>query len=88
MTLNDSEIHTLRRLAMLSPHGTWWIIVEEPSQEFRQAIDILVLSGLAERRPDPRSDGFGPMGWLNEWRLTDAGIETANYEPQTSLFAS
>ena len=88
MTLNDSEIHTLRRMAMLSSRRPYWIIVEEPSQEFRQAIDILVLSGLAERRPDPRSDGFGPMGWLNEWRLTDAGIEAANYEPQASLFAS
>jgi len=74
-------------MAMLSSRRPYWIIVEQPSQEFRQAIDMLILSGLAERRADPRFDGFGPSGWLNEWRLTEAGIEAANYKPQTSLFA-
>jgi hypothetical protein len=86
--LNEHEVSILKQFTLGITPPDDWIEVVKPSAEFRQAIDILVLSGLAERRPDPRSDGFGPMGWLNEWRLTDAGIEAADYKPQTSLFTS
>ena len=89
--LNEHEISTLKQFRALDStmwETSCWIEIFQPSAEFRQAIDILVLSGLAERREDPCADPFGPRGWLDQWRLTEAGIETADLQPQTSLFTS
>jgi len=90
--LNEHEVSTLRRMRAMDStmwqSESCWIEVSRPSAEFRQAIDILVLSGLAERREDPRADPFGPRGWVDQWRLTPAGIEAADYQPQTSFLAS
>jgi len=86
--LNDNEIQTLRRFRAMNAPAGYWIEVTRPSTEFRQAIDILVLSGLAERRNDFRADPFGPQGWLDQWRLTQAGITASESEPQTTLFGS
>ncbi len=93
LRLNDAERRSLKALYNLTAgmdldRPDHWIEVNRPSAEFRQAIDILVLSGLAERREDPCADPFGPRGWLDQWRLTEAGIETADLQPQTSLFTS
>ena len=82
--LTAREIDTLQNMRVLRPPGRW-IEVRYPSMEFRQAIDMLVLSGLVERREDHRAEPFGPRGWLNEWRLTTAGIEAADYRPQPRL---
>ena len=90
--LNEHEVSTLRRMRAMDStmwqSESCWIEVSRPSAEFRQAIDILVLSGLAERREDPCADPFGPRGWVDQWRLTPAGIAVADCQPQTSLFTS
>ena len=86
--LNEHEVSILKQFTLGITPPDDWIEVVKPSAEFRQAIDILVLSGLAERREDPRADPFGPRGWVNQWRLTPAGIEVADYQPQTSFFTS
>jgi len=89
--LNEHEISTLKKFRALDStmwETSCWIEIFQPSAEFRQAIDILVLSGLAERREDPRADPFGPRGWVDQWRLTPAGIEVADYQPQISFLAS
>lgn len=88
LRLNSAERTTLKNLAAMDAPADHWITVARPTTEFRQAIDILVLSGLAERREDPCADPFGPRGWIDQWRLTPAGIAAANYQPQTSLFTS
>jgi hypothetical protein len=54
---------------------TEWI--EILAANHREALDMLVLCGLAERRADGSTDPFGPRGWRDEWRLTEAGIEVA-----------
>ena len=73
--LNESERETLKRLrAVNAPLGRW-ISVRRPTVTFRRDVDMLVLSGLCERRPLPNSDGYGPAHFLDEWRLTIAGIE-------------
>jgi hypothetical protein len=92
--LNEHEISTLKKFRALDStmwETSCWIEIFQPSAEFRQAIDILVLSGLAERREDPRNDPapFGDTrGWLDQWRLTPAGVEAADYQPQISFLAS
>lgn len=91
LRLNSAELSTLKNLAKLKAPVDHWIEVSRPSTEFRQAIDILVLSGLVERREDPYTipAPFGDSsGWLDQWRLTPAGIEVADHRPQTSLFTS
>jgi len=73
--LTDSERSVLKRLrAVNAPLGRW-ISVRRPTVTFRRDVDMLVLSGLCERRPLPNSDGYGPAHFLDEWRLTIAGIE-------------
>ena len=90
--LNEHEVSTLRRMRAMDSNmrgsDSCWIEVSPPSAEFRQAIDILVLAGLAERREDPRADPFGPRGWVDQWRLTPAGIEVADCQPQTYFLTS
>lgn len=86
--LNPAELSTLKNFAALDAPADHWIRIPNPGQEFRQAVDILVLSGLVERRADFRADPFGPQGWLDQWRLTPAGVDAVNYRPQTSLFTS
>lgn len=89
--LNEAEIACLKAMHAMGTPADRWITVAPATNEFRLAVDILVLSGLAERREDPRNDPapFGDTrGWLDQWRLTAAGIEEADYRPQTCLFTS
>jgi len=86
--LTNSEVQILRRLRATTDGRIEWISIPNMTDETRQAIDMLVLSGLLERKPHPRSDGFGPHYWFNEWKLTISGVEAADYRPQTSIFGS
>ena len=74
--LTDAEISVLRVLASYhrecrDPDA--WFGAPQPSMQFRQAVDMLILSGLAERQ---RSQPSNPRdGWEDAWRLTAEGLE-------------
>ena len=55
LRLNSAELSTLKNFAALDAPADHWIRIPNPGQEFRQAVDILVLSGLVERRADFRA---------------------------------
>lgn len=76
LRLTDDEIGVLRTLA--SHHREArdpdaWFDAPLPSALFRQAVDMLILSGLAERQPRRSSDPR--YGWEDAWRLTAEGLE-------------
>ena len=80
--LLSSEIDVLVRMHHLRRHarsGAGWIEVELGDQQdrFREAMDVLVLEGLAERRPMGNPDGYGLPRFFDQWRLTMAGHEEA-----------
>ena len=76
LRLTDAEISVLRVIAshhreVRDPDA--WFGAPEPSALFRQAIDMLILSGLVERQ---RSQPSNPRdGWEDAWRLTAEGLE-------------
>ena len=76
LRLNDDEISVLRVLAsyhreVRDPDA--WFGAPQPSMQFRQAVDMLILSGLAERHRGQSSDPR--HGWEDAWRLTAEGLE-------------
>lgn len=65
------EPEELRALGMFYGQGTDWLPLPDMTEHGRECIDILVLSGLLERK--------GSAGaWLDEWRLTPAGFNVIN----------
>jgi len=65
------EPEELRALGMFYGQGTDWLPLPDMTEHARECIDILVLSGLLERK--------GSAGaWLDEWRLTPAGLNVIN----------
>ena len=60
-------------LGMFREHGTEWVIMPDISEYGRECVDMLVLSGLVERRVlEPSREG------LDQWRLTEAGAAVIN----------
>ena len=55
-----------------------WTRLPDLTDHTREAVDYLVLSGLVERNRDVATDAFGPGGWLDEWRLTEAALSIIN----------
>ncbi len=55
-----------------------WTHLPDLTEHTRGAIDYLVLSGLIERNRSNAPDAFGPGGWLDEWRLTEAARALIN----------
>ena len=63
----------IRVLAMFYERGNDWLSMPSLSDYGRACVDMLVLSGLLERRGDAGS-------WLDEWRLTPEGLNIINLE--------
>ena len=55
-----------------------WTHLPDLSEQAREAVDYLVLSGFIERNRSSTLDAFGPGGWLDEWRLTEAARALIN----------
>jgi hypothetical protein len=51
-----------------------WTHLRDLSEQAREAVDYLVLSGLIERNRDNAYSG----DWLDEWRLTEAARALTN----------
>lgn len=67
------EAGEIRMLGMFREHGTEWVIMPDISEYGRECVDMLVLSGLVERRVlEPSRE------WLDQWRLTEAGAAIIN----------
>jgi hypothetical protein len=65
------EPEELRALGMFYGQGTDWLSLPDMTEHGRECIDILVLSGLLERKGEPGA-------WLDEWRLTPGGLNAIN----------
>ena len=63
---------------MLDTIAPEWTHLPDLTEHTRGAIDYLVLSGLIERNRSSALDAFGPGGWLDEWRLTEAARALIN----------
>ena len=55
-----------------------WTHLRDLSEQAREAVDYLVLSGFIERNRSSAPDAFGPGGWRDEWRLTEAARALTN----------
>mgnify|MGYP003675636476 FL=1 len=73
MNINDFKLESeeLRALSMFYGQGSEWLPLPDMTEHGRECIDMLVLSGLLERKGKPGA-------WLDEWRLTPAGFNVIN----------
>jgi hypothetical protein len=74
---------TLYETKILSTLSLEWTNLPDLTDDAREAIDYLVLSGLVERmRLTGDATGAAPSGWAAAWRQTDAGASLSAPESQ------
>ena len=74
-TMDDLKLTTTeaRMLDMFrAVEGADWLPLRALTEHARMSIDMLVLSGLVERKKITHAVRYGTV-WLNEWRLTPPG---------------
>ena len=77
MMSTDLDLTTHERI-VLDTIRPEWTRLPDLTEHTREAVDYLVLSGLVERHCAGEPDAFGPGGWLDEWRLTEAALSIIN----------
>jgi hypothetical protein len=63
----------LRMMGMFVEYGDKWVEMRDLSEHGEDCVGMLVMEGLVERKLEDD-------GWLNQWRITDAGAEFVTLE--------